>query len=605
MTDPTQDEQTFASRTVRGSDPADRYSGLWKRGNTPDLEQFLLEAGDLAISELTAILRIDQEHRFEAGDRVLTEVYLERHPRLRQEAEAVIDLIYGEYLLRERLGEAPEVAEYLRRFPEHAKVLAGQIELHKAMGTSLGQLDAGAKSGVATSIDQEDENDFNDPSQPPKDFGRYRLLTRLGRGGMGTVYRAHDTQLDQVIALKIPHFPRGTDRRMIDRFYREARAAASLSHPNLCPVYDVGEFQGFHYLRMPLLQGELLANRLERLGLLPENEAARIASRIAKALAFAHRAGIVHRDLKPANVMIGEDDEPIVMDFGLARRETKGNDLRLTQLGDVLGTPGYMSPEQIGGDSTVVGPATDIYSLGVLLYQLLSGRLPFLGPIHEVWHQALNTPPTPPSRIRHDLNPRLEAVCLRALAKNPKERFTSMEEFAEALDECLPVEQIITSQPQRAFGRRSLLIALALVTFFSIAIGLAIFRGDSAPTESRSVAVASKDPLPVGSLWSGSFEFRPPLKFGSDVLIKIEHREGSRFRGNYRTENDQYEWEFEGTVGDGKISWDFSKAIKDNAEHNVVGRARVYGLIQGSDMTLVFWQSEAEIADMKLHRDTP
>src|SRR5947209_7781975 len=220
--------------------------------------------------------------------------------------------------------------------------------------------------------------------------GRYRILKKLGQGGMGAVYLAHDEQLDRQVALKVPNFSPGDSDSML-RFHREARSAATLSHPNLCPVYDVGEIGGTHYLTMAYIEGRPLSEVVHE-GPLDPHQAAEIVRRTALALEEAHTRGVIHRDLKPSNIMLTPRGEPVVMDFGLARRNAPG-DVRLTQSGTVMGTPAYMSPEQVEGDVAALGPATDIYSLGVILYELLTGRVPFQGSLGQVMAQILTQPP--------------------------------------------------------------------------------------------------------------------------------------------------------------------------------------------------------------------
>ena len=623
------DDSQITKPFVR-KDLAEGYSLLWAQRSRPSLDHFLKGAGRLSPAELGAILRVDQEHRFDLGERVATEDYFVRYPDICLDSDAAVDLIYSEYLLRERLGDSLDTDEFVRRFPDHAKTLESQIELHKAMATQQdGQSHLSLDLEPPTPRDPRLSHWPPESTPPPREFGRYRILGALGRGGMGTVYRALDTQLDRVVALKVPHLGHAADHRLIERFYREARAAACFNHPNLCPIHDIGQHDGVHYLTMPLLSGELLSKRLERLGLLPEKDAIRVAARIARGLYVAHRAGVVHRDLKPANVMIGEDEEPIVMDFGLARSDTGNADIAITKVGDILGTPGYMAPEQISGDSKIIGPASDVYSLGVMLYQMLTGRLPFLGPIQDIWRQVLSNPPIPPSQIRQDLSPSVEAVCLKALSKNPTDRFPTMESLAEALDACASSDKTkenpLRSQPEpdQDLSRSSrlssidkphskwlggrlkpLIIAIVFVSLLLLGVGYAILDRDEA--RPKASPVIAQDPLPAGTSWSGEFKFRPPNEgFSGDVRIWIETRDGPRFEGTYRTENGAYEWQIRGTVLNGSISWDFTKAIKDNAAHDVVGRARVYGRIRDRVMTLVFWQSDIDIADMTLVRDDP
>ena len=270
------------------------------------------------------------------------------------------------------------------------------------------------------------------PPSLPAAFGRYRIESLLGRGGMGSVYLAFDTQLDRKVALKIPKFgPNESDVR--ERFFREARAAAVLQHPTLCPVFDVGEWEGVHYLTMAFIDGKPLSHYVRPEKPFPMDQAAGLVRSLAKALQEAHDHGIIHRDLKPANVMIGKRRQPIIMDFGLARRSTS-QDERLTRSGAIMGTPAYMPPEQVNGDVAAMGPCCDIYSLGVMLYELLTGRRPFNGPLGTLMAQILLDPPPSMTQFRPDIDPALEAICAKALAKKPADRYLSMKDFAAALE---------------------------------------------------------------------------------------------------------------------------------------------------------------------------
>ena len=268
----------------------------------------------------------------------------------------------------------------------------------------------------------------------PEQFGRYRVVRCLGEGTMGAVYLADDTQLERPVALKIPKFSDDDDDdELSQRFYREARAAAHLRHANLCPVYDVGEIDGVRYLSMAYIEGRPLSEVLSEGGPLDSRAAVTFVLKLARALEAAHARSVVHRDLKPANIMIDAHQEPIIMDFGLARQMNK-MDSRLTQEGMLMGSPAYMSPEQVEGDTERMGPSCDIYSLGIILYELLTGEVPFKGSIAAVMGQILSSAPRKPSAIKRGIDPALEAVCLKMIAKQPEDRFASMTEVVRALD---------------------------------------------------------------------------------------------------------------------------------------------------------------------------
>ncbi len=236
------------------------------------------------------------------------------------------------------------------------------------------------------------------------------------------------------------------------RFLEEARTAATLDHPYLCPVYDAGEIDGQPYLTMAYIDGQSLAALIGDEGW-PQRQVAALVGKLALALQEAHTQKVIHRDLKPANVMIkttGQRREPVIVDFGLARRDIPQEE-RLTRVGQVMGTLGYMAPEQIRGDLTAIGPATDIYALGVILYELLTGRLPFNDSGLAVAAQILTEAPLPPSTHRTNLDPALEAIVMKAMAKSVGDRYSSMAELAAALTGFLQTPSA-TATPTASIG---------------------------------------------------------------------------------------------------------------------------------------------------------
>jgi tRNA A-37 threonylcarbamoyl transferase component Bud32 len=422
--------------------------------------------GTLRPVALTEMAKIDLERRWQHGQRVGVEYYLELVPELGSAADALIELVEAEVRVRTQFGTPPTEAELSSRFP--------------ALGDRVHQLlrtDPGRQTYALTPAPGADRSTFPNaigtPRQLSGEFGRYRIRRVIGGGGMGTVYLADDTQLDRAVALKVPHTFRTEDVTARERFRREGRAAAALDHPNLCRVYDVGEQDGVPYLTMAFIEGSPLSTppggepSVERI--------ATLVRKVALALAHAHAHGVVHRDLKPSNILIDARGEPVVTDFGLARREG-ADDVQVTRDGVPLGTPAYMSPEQVTARARAIGPPTDIFSLGVILYQLLTGQIPYRGGPAEVMVQIAVEPPPRPSEARPGIDPRLEAVCLKALAKAPEDRYASMNEFAAALGAEPP--------PVRTPGRRR---ALALgAALFSVAAAVLVIQCNRAERDPKN-----------------------------------------------------------------------------------------------------------------------
>jgi serine/threonine-protein kinase len=263
---------------------------------------------------------------------------------------------------------------------------------------------------------------------------RYELEELVGTGGMSSVYRAHDRLLDRKVALKVLHPQFTDDEEYVERFRREARAVARLSHPNIVTVIDRGEADGRQFIVFEYVDGENLKALVARDGALSVESAVSLAHQVARALAFAHGEGLVHRDVKPQNVLLNGDGRAKVTDFGIARSlDVKHG---MTQTGTVLGTSDYIAPEQAQGQT--IGPQTDVYSLGVVLYELLTGEVPFPGEnFVAVAMRHINEPPPSARELRPDVSPRLDAALRRAMAKDPRDRFPSMEAFCDELTACL------------------------------------------------------------------------------------------------------------------------------------------------------------------------
>jgi eukaryotic-like serine/threonine-protein kinase len=324
---------------------------------------------------------------------------------------------------------------------------------------------------------------------------RYELVEICGTGGMSTVYKAHDQLLERNVALKVLHPHYGDDAEYVERFRREARAVAQLSHPNIVTVIDRGEADGHQFIVFEFIDGENLKELVGRTGPLPVRRAVELGIAVADGLAFAHEHGLVHRDVKPQNVLLSRDGEAKVTDFGIAR--SLDVEHGVTQTGTVMGTGNYLSPEQANGQP--VTPATDVYSLGVVLYEMLTAEVPFPGDnFVAVAMKHLNETPPDVLLIRPDVPLRLASALDRALEKDPSQRFASMDEFARELRHTLgelgsfdtehtfvassPV--LRESAPHRVRARRPrwpLYLLLALIAAAAITAGALTLGGSKSP----------------------------------------------------------------------------------------------------------------------------
>ena len=322
--------------------------------------------------------------------------------------------------------------------------------------------------------------------------GRYRLKRPLGHGGMATVYLGHDSELDRPVAIKVLAENLTGDETFRRRFLREAQLAARLSHPNVVSVYDAGEqADGRPYIVMEHVDGETLADVLRKRGPLPADEAATLAAQACRGLAHAHAAGLVHRDVKPQNLLLRRDGTLKVADFGIARA---AEGTALTEAGTVLGTAAYLSPEQALGQEAT--PAADVYSLGAVLYELLTGRPPYqLESLADLAARQAEGAITPVSELATGIPQRVEDAVMRSLARNPAYRPTSAGELARELE---PAETATAPLPRLRRDRRKLWIALAgMLVLAATLLGIALATlgsGGKPPAKPRAPAVAPIQP---------------------------------------------------------------------------------------------------------------
>ena len=493
--------QATLSREVAGrvDEISDRFEQAWRRGECPRIENFLPRSEAEREAVLVELVHVELECRLDAGETPRVETYFERFRELENDASFALELISAEYALRCRRQESVSVDEYLHRFPARAAAL-------KARLTDMAGEDRGKPAtmwlncphcrepirlseaetcdeaccptcGSRFQIDRHHE--LVDDERPLPRLDNFELLERVGSGAFGTVYRAHDEQLDRVVAIKVPRAYWIADNDE-DRFIREARSVAQLHHAGIVRVFAVGHSGGFPYIVTEYVEGVTLADALSRRRF-TFREVAELVASAADALAHAHERGIVHRDLKPSNIMLAGDGTPRIMDFGLAKRDAA--EVTVTLEGQLLGTPAYMSPEQAGGGAHRVDGRSDIYSLGVILYELICGELPFRGSVRMLLHQVIHDSPRSPRSLNERIPRDLETICLKCLEKEPPRRYAAASEVAADLRRFLS-EEPIRARPvgsaERAlrWARRNRLVAgvgaAAVLVLVAVSIGSTI-----------------------------------------------------------------------------------------------------------------------------------
>jgi tRNA A-37 threonylcarbamoyl transferase component Bud32 len=314
----------------------------------------------------------------------------------------------------------------------------------------------------------------------PKKLGRFEIRSRIGAGAFGAVYRAHDPVLDREVALKVPRAAALEKSQARARFLREPKAAAQLRHPHIVPVFDAGSDGEHYYIASAYIEGRTLEDVIDHRR--PDfRQTAEIVRHLAEALDYAHGMGVVHRDVKPANIMIDTHGEALLTDFGLARLEQ--SEEKLTQDGSVMGTPAYMAPEQADGSMGEVGPASDQYGLGVVLYELLCGEVPFSGPPTVLLHNTLHQEPDRPRSRNPQVPVDLETICLKALAKSPGDRYADCAAMSEDLRRWIDDEPIrarplgMVERAVRWSRRNPMIAALAATVVLAVTIGLIASTG--------------------------------------------------------------------------------------------------------------------------------
>lgn len=365
------------------------------------------------------------------------------------------------YLQQLQAGETPDRNKLLARYPELAPAL-DCLEALESMAPPAppGPQHAGSESAGAAP-----------PAGEP--FGDYELLEEIGRGGMGVVYKARQRSLDRVVAVKMILAGHLASPEHVRRFLDEARAAARLRHPNVVPIHEVGQCAGQHYFTMEYIEGRSLQEHLSA-GPMDIETALCIIEQVARAVAYLHHHGMVHRDLKPSNIILDSRSVPYVTDFGLAK--VTASDARTTLSGTIVGTPSYMAPEQAAGYSSQAGPAADVYSLGAILYEMLTGTPPFREQSAlDTLLQVLSRDPAPPRSLNRHIPPALELVCMKCLAKSPEARYPSAQALVDELERFRTGEPLTVRPPNplsrlRNWSRRQPALAARLAVLLGFLV---------------------------------------------------------------------------------------------------------------------------------------
>jgi serine/threonine protein kinase len=397
-----------------------------------------MQTSSAAGNELVEVLRRacdELRSRIHAGEACQAETYLSAFPSLATNPDLAVPLILVEFFARKEAGQNPDPQELFARFPQWRQNIEVELETLLRREEHAG---AGTTQGTDTQP-QTDSEALDYPQGPTPELGPHEVYEQIGKGAMGVVFRARDLVLNRLVALKKLRSETLVGPEAVHRFYREAQAAARQRHPNIVPIYGMGLHGGQHSFTMELVIGGSLAEHLDRFS--DPKAAVSLVEKVARALHAAHSKGIIHRDLKPGNILLDEQGEPLVSDFGLAKVPDAPADL--THPGRVLGTPAYMSPEQTAGHSWKVSEASDIWALGVILYELLAGSRPFVGAKGEqLARQVMSSEPTALHLIKPGIDRKLEAIVFKCLQKEPADRYRSIGTLADDLGRWLRGESV-------------------------------------------------------------------------------------------------------------------------------------------------------------------
>ena len=416
-----------------------RFEEAWRRGERPRIDDYLDGAATHRGQAVVELVHAELEFRLKAGEAARVEAYQDRYPEeLARDRDSLVELIVTEWSIRRRIGPEPEDGDYQTRFPRLFAAFLERRERRSVEPRSGSPLDK-----LRAVMSQPPDPGIALPSM----FGRFELRELLGKGSFGLVYRGWDTVMKRDVAVKIPREGALISTEDTQTFLREARIASMLSHPSIVPLYETSTIDGTAYIVSKYIEGRTLADAIVN-GPLPFATSAELMTTVAEALHYAHEHPnrVIHRDLKPSNILLDSRDMPHLTDFGLAQREGGESSAILAADKATIGTPAYMSPEQVCGERLC--PKSDVFSAGIVLYELLTGELPFRGFGRMLEAQIQEDDPLPPTRLNDAVPPDLESICLKALAKDPSDRYSTAQEFADDLRHYLQGEPIGATRPK-------------------------------------------------------------------------------------------------------------------------------------------------------------